>query len=147
MPQLGYHVSTGQPLWSYSVRQGTVLYLALEDDFPRLQSRLYRMFDAEVAKNFYLSTWAKQTGSGLEEQVEGFVATHADTRLVIIDTLQRERPADGNRYSYASDYAKKYSKLMDSQQSEYLQLHNSFKLPTSSCNIVTPRFNRTRAFF
>jgi hypothetical protein len=104
MLQLGYHVSTGQPLWGYSVRQGTVLYLALEDDFPRLQSRLYRMFDAEVAKNFYLSTWAKQTGSGLEEQVEGFVATHVDTRLVIIDTLQRVRPADGNRYSYASDY-------------------------------------------
>jgi len=104
MLQLGYHVSTGQPLWGYSVRQGTVLYLALEDDFPRLQSRLYRMFDAEVAKNFYLSTWAKQTGSGLEEQVEGFVTTHTDTRLVIIDTLQRVRPADGNRYSYASDY-------------------------------------------
>lgn len=104
MLQLGYHVSTGQPLWGYSVRQGAVLYLALEDDFPRLQNRLYRMFDAEVAKNFYLSTWAKQTGCGLEEQVEGFVATHADTRLVIIDTLQRVRPADGNRYSYASDY-------------------------------------------
>lgn len=104
MLQLGYHVSTGQPLWGYSVRPGTVLYLALEDDFPRLQSRLYRMFDAEVAKNFYLSTWAKQTGSGLEEQVEGFVATHTNTRLVIIDTLQRVRPADGNRYSYASDY-------------------------------------------
>ena len=104
MLQLGYHVSTGQPLWGYSVRQGAVLYLALEDDFPRLQSRLYRMFDAEVAKNFYLSTWAKQTGSGLEEQVEGFVIHHPDTRLVIIDTLQRVRPADGNRYSYASDY-------------------------------------------
>ena len=104
MLQFGYHVSTGQPLWGYSVRQGAVLYLALEDDFPRLQSRLYRMFDAEVAKNFYLSTWAKQTGSGLEEQVEGFVIHHPDTRLVIIDTLQRVRPADGNRYSYASDY-------------------------------------------
>ena len=104
MLQFGYHVSTGQPLWGYSVRQGAVLYLALEDDFPRLQNRLYRMFDAEVAKDFYLSTWAKQTGCGLEEQVEGFVASHADTRLVIIDTLQRVRPADGNRYSYASDY-------------------------------------------
>ena len=61
MLQLGYHVSTGQPLWGYSVRQGTVLYLALEDDFPRLQSRLYRTFDAEVAKNFYLSTWANRS--------------------------------------------------------------------------------------
>ena len=29
--QLAYHVSTGTPLWNYPVRQGTVLYLALED--------------------------------------------------------------------------------------------------------------------
>lgn len=35
--QLAYHVSTGQPLWGYDVHQGTVLYLALEDDFRRLQ--------------------------------------------------------------------------------------------------------------
>ena len=104
MLQLGYHVSTGQPLWGYDLRQGTVLYLALEDDFPRLQSRLYRMFGTDAAKNLYLSTWVKQTGAGLEEQVEGFVAVHPDTQLVIIDTLQRVRPAGSDRYSYASDY-------------------------------------------
>ena len=104
MLQLGYHVSTGQPLWGYSVRQGTVLYLALEDDFPRLQSRLYRMFGTDATKNLYLSTWVKQTGAGLEEQVDGFVAVHPDTQLVIIDTLQRVRPAGSDRYSYASDY-------------------------------------------
>ncbi len=104
MLQLGYHVSTGLPLWGYPVRQGAVLYLALEDDFPRLQSRLYRMFGADAAKNLYLSTWVKQTGAGLEEQVEGFVVAHPDTRLVIIDTLQRVRPAGAERYSYASDY-------------------------------------------
>ena len=32
MAQLAYHISTGQKLWDYDVRQGTVLYLALEDD-------------------------------------------------------------------------------------------------------------------
>ena len=35
--QLAYHVSTGQKLWDYEVHQGTVLYLALEDDFQRIQ--------------------------------------------------------------------------------------------------------------
>ena len=40
MLQLAYHVSSGLPIWGYSVRQGTVLYLALEDDHPRLQHRL-----------------------------------------------------------------------------------------------------------
>ena len=33
--QLGYHVSKGIPLWDYPVHQGTVLYLALEDDNSR----------------------------------------------------------------------------------------------------------------
>ena len=40
MAQLAYHVSMGIPLWDYKVRQGSVLYLALEDDYARLQKRL-----------------------------------------------------------------------------------------------------------
>lgn len=45
--QLAYHISTGTPLWNYPVRQGTVLYMALEDDYSRLQERLYRMFGTD----------------------------------------------------------------------------------------------------
>lgn len=41
MAQLAYHISTGTQLWNYTVRKGTVLYLALEDDYRRLQERLY----------------------------------------------------------------------------------------------------------
>ena len=36
MAQFAYHVSTGTPLWNYPVRKGTVLCLALEDDYRRL---------------------------------------------------------------------------------------------------------------
>ena len=40
MAQLAYHVSTGIPLWKqFPVRQSTVLYFALEDDYCRLQRR------------------------------------------------------------------------------------------------------------
>ena len=39
--QIAYHVSTGTPLWGYPVRKGTVLYLALEDDYQRIQSRMF----------------------------------------------------------------------------------------------------------
>ena len=35
--QIAYHVSTGQELWGCKVHQGTVLYLALEDDYPRME--------------------------------------------------------------------------------------------------------------
>lgn len=39
MAQFAYHISTGTPLWNFDVRKGTVLYLALEDDYHRLQER------------------------------------------------------------------------------------------------------------
>ncbi len=47
MLQLAYHISTGTQLWNYPVNKGTVLYLALEDDYRRLQERLYRMFGTD----------------------------------------------------------------------------------------------------
>ena len=104
MAQLAYHVSMGIPLWGYEVRRGTVLYLALEDDYPRLQERLYRMFGADSAGGLFLSINAHTLGGGLEKQLEGFVQEHPDTRLIIIDTLQKIREAGDERYSYASDY-------------------------------------------
>ncbi len=45
--QIAHHVSTGQDLWGYKVHQGTVLYLALEDDESRMQSRMFRMFGVD----------------------------------------------------------------------------------------------------
>ena len=104
MAQLAYHVSKGLPLWGYEVRQGAVLYMALEDDYPRLQGRLYRMFGEDSAADLHLSIYAKQLNSGLEEQLKRFVREHPDTRLIIIDTLQKIREAGAEKYSYADDY-------------------------------------------
>ena len=104
MAQIGHHVSTGLELWGYPVHQGSVLYLALEDDHRRLQNRLFRMFGTESADNLYFSIYAKQLGAGLEEQLKWFVQEHLDTRLIIIDTLQKVRESGGDTYSYASDY-------------------------------------------
>lgn len=104
MAQLAYHVSTGTPLWNYTTRKGTVLYLALEDDYRRLQERLYRMFGTESTDNLYFSVSASQLGNGLDEQLARFVAEHKDTKLIIIDTLQKVREVGGDNYSYANDY-------------------------------------------
>ena len=104
MDQLAYHVSTGLPLWGYPVHKGTVLYLALEDDHRRLQGRLYRMFGMEATNDLLFAICAKQAGNGLEEQLKRFVEEHPDTRLIIIDTLQKIREAGGDKYSYANDY-------------------------------------------
>ena len=104
MAQLAYHISTGTSLWNYPVRKGTVLYLALEDDYSRLQKRLYQMFGTESTENLYFSVSASQLGSGLDEQLQNFVQEHPDTELIIIDTLQKVREIGGDSYSYANDY-------------------------------------------
>jgi len=104
MAQLAYHVSTGRKLWNYDVHQGTVLYLALEDDYQRLQERMSRMFGVEGTDSLHFAVCAKQLGAGLDEQLEKFIKEHPDTRLIIIDTLQKIREVSTDNYSYANDY-------------------------------------------
>ena len=104
MGQLAYHVAMGLPLWDYPVRKGTVLYLALEDDYARLQRRLSQMFGVESADNLYFATQAKTLKEGLDGELEEFVKQHKDARLIIIDTLQKVREVGGETFSYSNDY-------------------------------------------
>ncbi len=102
--QIAFYVSTGQKLWNYAVHQGTVLYLALEDDQHRLQQRISRMFGVDGTRHLHFATSAGQVGKGLDEQLENFVREHENTKLIIVDTLQKVREMVSDTYSYASDY-------------------------------------------
>lgn len=133
MAQLGYHVSMGMELWNYPVRKGTVLYLALEDDYARLQKRLSRMFDMESSENFYFATQSKNLNEGLEEQLNRFVKEHTDARLIIIDTLQKVREVGGDKFSYASDYeiVTKLKAFSDAHGICLLVVHHTRKMESS----------------
>ena len=102
--QIAYHISTGKKLWDYDVHHGAVLYLALEDDYQRIQSRMFMMYGVEDSSNLYFATAANKIGNGLDEQLEFFINEHPDTKLIIIDTMQKIREVGGEAYSYASDY-------------------------------------------
>ena len=82
-----------------------MLYLALEDDFQRNQSRMFMMYGVEDSEKLYFATAANKVGQGLNDQLENFIKEHADTKLIIIDTMQKIREFGGEAYSYASDYA------------------------------------------
>jgi len=129
MAQLGYHVSGGIPLWEYSVHKGTVLYLALEDDYSRLQKRLSRMFGMDSIDDFHFATHAKNVSEGLDGQLKKFVREHPDTRLIIIDTLQKVREVGGEKYSYASDYeiVTKLKKFADHHNVCVILVHHTRK--------------------
>lgn len=104
MAQLAYHIAQGQKLWNFDTQQGSVLYLALEDKFYRLQQRLVRMLDMEVSPKLHMAVSAQGLEEGLEAQLASFIEKHPDIRLVIIDTLQKIRGANDEKINYARDY-------------------------------------------
>ena len=83
-------VSRGDPLWGFATCGGAVLDLALEDNLPRIQQRLFRLAD-ECSETFHLCVNAPSLADGLLDEIAAFVATHPGTRLVIVDTLQTVR--------------------------------------------------------
>ena len=131
--QLAYHISAGLPLWDFPVKQCTVLYLALEDDYKRLQDRMFRMFGVESTEHLFFATAAKQIGAGLEDQLELFIREHPNTQLIIIDTLQKIRELSGESYSYASDYEiiGKLKMFADKHGICLLLVHHTRKQPAS----------------
>ena len=99
---LAVTVAKGDPVWGMGVKQGTTLYLCLEDSTLRIQNRLFEITE-DAPANVHFSTSSDTLGRGLEEQLRAFLAEHPDTVLVIIDTLQMIRGA-GYDNTYANDY-------------------------------------------
>ncbi len=95
-------VAKGESVWGMPVEQGTVLYLALEDNENRLQNRLITLGD-DAPANLFFSTQAPQLGKGLERELENFLDKHKDTVFIVVDTLQMVRPSTFE-YGYAGDY-------------------------------------------
>lgn len=125
------NVSTGEKLWEYETRPGTVLYLALEDDYQRLQDRMFRMFGVTEIHTLFFATNANKLGNGLDEQLELFVREHEHTKLIIVDTLQKIREVGGDSYSYANDYEiiSKLKKFADNHGICVLIVHHTRKQP------------------
>ena len=99
---LAVTVAMGEPVWSLPVKQGTTLYLCLEDSQLRIQNRLFEITE-DAPSNVHFCTDSGTLGQGLEEQLELFLSEHPDTVLVIIDTLQMIR-GSGYDNTYANDY-------------------------------------------
>ena len=98
---LSVMVAKGKPIWNMTTKQGTTLYLCLEDSVLRIQNRLFEITE-DAPANVHFTTQSDILGKGLEEQLRTFLDEHPDTVLVIIDTLQMVRPV--RDATYANDY-------------------------------------------
>lgn len=102
MLKICLQVSKGEKLWNLQTKQSDVLYLCLEDTFARIQSRLFKLTD-EANDRLKFATVTNKIQNGLVNQLEDYLKNNKNTRLIVIDTLQKVRNASTDS-SYASDY-------------------------------------------
>ena len=95
-------VSQGIPLWDMHTQEGDVLYLCLEDTFCRIQDRLFHLTD-EASGRLHFAVASDKLSDGLIVQLEDYLKEYPDSRLIVIDTLQKVRTASKDN-AYASDY-------------------------------------------
>ena len=62
-------VAKGEPVWNMTTKQGTTLYLCLEDSVLRIQNRLFEITE-DAPDSVHFCTECALIGQGLEEQVD-----------------------------------------------------------------------------
>lgn len=133
---LSLQVAQGLPLWGFEVKQSDVLYLCLEDTERRIKDRLYKLTDTAPC-NLRFAVMCNLLGSGLEVQIKEHIADYPETRLIIIDTLQKVRDSRnsvGKAGMYAGDYddISSIKRIADDFNIAVLLVHHLRKLGDSS---------------
>ena len=105
MLDLALKLAAGEPFWGMETVKCGVLYLSLEDTLARIQSRLMKLTD-EAPSNLRFAVTAGTIGNGLGTEIGSYLHTYPDTKLIIIDTLQKIRSQKNNASGgmYANDY-------------------------------------------
>ncbi len=86
----------GYALGSIKCEQGDVLYLALEDNDRRLQSRLRQLVPhGNAPDRLFIDTAAARLDSGLLDDLRAWIIQAQSPRLIVIDVLNRIRPPQG----------------------------------------------------
>jgi hypothetical protein len=100
----------GVALGEIVCKQGDVLYLDLENGHRRIKRRIEAIFPDERHRpkldNIEIVTDAPALDDGLIQHIETWRQQVENPRLVVIDVLQRVKPAgNGNRNAYENDYS------------------------------------------
>lgn len=98
-------VAAGGVALSRPVKRAEALYLALEDNLPRLKRRLLKVCPQGIPDGLDFATdWARSDQGGMED-LETYIQEHPNLKFIAIDTLQKWRkPASGRDNIYNADY-------------------------------------------
>lgn len=129
---LGLCLASGQPFLGHNTNQAGVLYLALEDSLQRLQGRMETVWGKTPAPPLFdFTTKAPRLDMGLLDALDDHLQRKPDTRLFIIDTLQKIRGQSlFKEAAYTQDYREMgvVKEFMDKAALSVLFLHHNRKM-------------------
>lgn len=85
---LACSVAEGKPFWNFSTAKGDVLYLDLEGVEWRTQQRLKAIGRKKAPEGLSHAYRAANVDTGLIQQLESWIKSANDPKLIILDTLQ-----------------------------------------------------------
>lgn len=101
-------IARGTPFLGHPTKQGSVLYLALEDSLQRLRERMQALNEtASPALKIATDCGALTLETGLLDALKGWIKEADRPRMIVIDTLQKVRGASpgARQNAYEADYA------------------------------------------
>lgn len=129
---MGLKIAAGKSFFNKQTKQAGVLYLALEDTKKRLQDRMNKVLNGNPPPElFYFATRAPTLENGLLEVFKNHMKEHPETKLIIIDTLQKIRASASHREgTYQQDYREmgQVKEFMDEQGVSVLFVHHNRKM-------------------
>ncbi|WP_313524698.1 AAA family ATPase [Anaerotignum sp.] len=124
-------VAGGGSLWDFKANEGEVLYLALEDTHPRLKERLERVSEKHSHNDkLHLAISSLGITDGLIEQIKAFISAKPNTKLIVIDTLERIRNSEQDKSMYSCDYRDigKLREILTGNAATLLLVHHTRKM-------------------
>jgi len=130
--QLALALTSGTPFLGRQTIQVGVLYMALEDGYRRLQTRMSALLNGQtIPQNLYFVTETFQTDTYLYEALDLYLSQDPAIKLVIIDTFQCVRGrAAMQKSSYLNDSREvsTLKKYADSKGISILLVHHVRKM-------------------
>ena len=124
-------VAEGKLFLGRETMQGSVLYLALEDSERRLKSRLEKIGETP-GEALTFATHAQSLDTGLLDQLNEWLSSAVNPRMIVIDTLQKVRAGiiPPRTSAYAADYGVivRLKKLADEKHVAIVLVHHMNKM-------------------
>lgn len=126
-------IAKGEKFLGRRTEKGHVVYMALEDTFVSLQSRMYELTD-EPSDNLQYLLLSNSIGNGLEEDLQECKKLFPDLKLVVIDTLQKVRETVDMKYGTDYKELSVLKSIADQLEIAIVLVHHNRKTHDSNPN-------------